>query len=140
MDYKLSAWVDQNKIDWTELSENDNPAAMHLLKQHPDKIDWLALSNNPSAIHLLEQHSDRIYWKNLSRNHAAIHILEQHPDNIDWLDLSTNPAIFEPDFQKMKCKQCAVFKEELMQRAFHPSRIAKLLASGMDLEMIEDCF
>jgi len=65
-------------------------------------------------------------------------LLKQNQDKIDWYHFSANTSIFEPDFQKMKCKQCAVFKEELMQRVFHPSRIANLLAAGIDLERMDD--
>jgi len=39
----------------------------------------------------------------------------------------------------MKRKQCAAYKEELMQRVFHPSRIANLLTTtGIDIEMLDD--
>jgi len=122
------------------INTNTNPAAIHLLEQHPDKIDWVLLSANPAAIHLLEQHPDKIEWCFLSMNSAAIHLLETHPDKIRInVCLSANPSIFEPDFQKMKRKQCAVYKEELMQRVFHPSRIAKLLAmTGINIEMLDD--
>ncbi len=33
-------------IVWDHLSRN--PAAIHLLEQNPDKIDWCELSRNPS--------------------------------------------------------------------------------------------
>ena len=125
-----------DKICWPWLS--CNPKAIHLLEENPDEIFWSFLSENTAAIHLLEEHPDQIDWSWLSMNPAAMHLLEQHQDKIDWWNFSENPAIFEPDFQTMKAKQCAVFKEELMQRAFHPSRIANLLDLGIELEMLDD--
>ena len=50
MIYKLKNWVDINKIDWDELSENPN--AIHLLEKNIDKIYWHSLSNNPSIFKL----------------------------------------------------------------------------------------
>ncbi len=74
---------------------NRNPAAIHLLEQNLDKIDWKELSENPSAIHLLEKNPHKFHkynWQVLSRNPAAIHLLEQNLDKIDWYNLSRNPA------------------------------------------------
>ncbi len=36
--FKLRDWIDMDKIDWKWLSMN--PAAIHLLEQNPDKINW----------------------------------------------------------------------------------------------------
>ena len=64
----------------------------------PTKIrDWVGnvsiyhLSDNPAAIHLLEEHIDEVDWDWLSENPAAMHILEAYPDNINWEHLSCNP-------------------------------------------------
>ena len=45
-----------------------NSNAIELLKQHPNKIDWISLSSNKNAITLLENNYDKIDWKILSRN------------------------------------------------------------------------
>ena len=45
---KLLEWIDINKLNWLELSKNEN--AIELLKANPDKINWLKLSLNPNAI------------------------------------------------------------------------------------------
>jgi len=123
------------KISWQHLSKNR--AAIHLLEQGLDKISWQHLSKNPAAIHLLEQHPDKIHYDWMSSNPAAMHLLKQHSLQ-EWRGLSRNPSIFEPDFQSMKRKQCAVFQEELLQRVLHPSRIANLLASGINIEMLDN--
>ena len=35
---KLRNWIDENKLDWNNLSSNPN--AIELLKENKDKIDW----------------------------------------------------------------------------------------------------
>lgn len=52
---KLLKWVNINTrincgVDWYYLSENPN--AIELLKQHPDKIDWVCLSKNSSIFEI----------------------------------------------------------------------------------------
>ena len=49
-EYKLLSWIDEDKIDWLQLSRN--PAAIHLLEQNPDKIHWKELSENPNIFKL----------------------------------------------------------------------------------------
>ncbi len=39
---KLRDWIDINKLDWVTLSENPN--AIELLKENPEKINWTFLS------------------------------------------------------------------------------------------------
>jgi hypothetical protein len=51
--------------------------------------------------------------------------------------LSGNPSIFELDYNALK-KKCAVYKEELIQVALHPSKIQKLLDLGIELEDLDD--
>ena len=90
--YQLLDWIDSSKLSYKILSLNPHPHAIHLLEQHPDKIDWEHLSRNPSAMHLLERHPEKIDWWNLSSNPSAMHLLERHPEKIDWANLSRNPA------------------------------------------------
>jgi hypothetical protein len=79
----------QNKINWFYLSRNPN--AISLLETNQDKIDWPQLSRNPNAISLLETNQDKINWPQLSRNPNAIFLLEKNIDKIDWNCLSENP-------------------------------------------------
>ena len=64
--YKLLDWVYTHFLNdfWKKISENPN--AIYLLEQNPDKIDWEYLSYNPNAIHILKQNQDKIDWENLS--------------------------------------------------------------------------
>ena len=47
---KLLNWIDINKLNWVELSRNEN--AVELLKENQDKINWLLFSTNPSIFTL----------------------------------------------------------------------------------------
>ena len=123
-------------IDWTYLSKNPN--AIHLLEANPDKIHWTYLSMNPNAIHLLEANPDKIHWTYLSMNPNAIHFLEANPDKIYWSCLSSNPSIFELDYLALK-ERCNIYKEELTQKAFHPSRIQKYLDMGISIDELDNC-
>jgi hypothetical protein len=108
-----------------------NPAAIHILEQNQDKIDWDKLSENPAAIYLLEQNQDKIYWPWLSINPAAIHILEQNQDKIDWDELSSNPAIFTYDYDKIKeHMESTGIKDELIAHYYRPENIHKFVERG----------
>ena len=122
-----------DKINWDHLSANPN--AIHLLEQNIDKIEWNHLSENPNAIHILEKNIEKINWRSLSANPNAIHILEKNKEKIDWELLSINPNVFTYDYEAMREKYKEL-KEELIQRAWHPSRIAAWLDAGMDIDDI----
>ena len=57
----LRNWIHVKNLNWIYLSEN--PSAIQLLEENPDKINWENLSGNPNAIHLLEQNLDKINYK-----------------------------------------------------------------------------
>jgi len=42
------------------------------------------LSENPSAMHLLENNPDKIHWSQLSKNRSAMRLTRKNPDKIDW--------------------------------------------------------
>ena len=115
-----------------------NPNAIHLLEKYPDRIQWGLLSANPNAIHLLEKNLDKIKWQWLSENPNAIHLLEKNPDKINWYKLSVNPSIFGYDYEALK-ERCLIYKEELIQKAFHPSRIQKYLDMGISIDELDNC-
>ena len=43
--WKLRDWIDKDKLDWDMLSFNKN--AIDLIKENPEMIDWIFLSENP---------------------------------------------------------------------------------------------
>ena len=73
----------------------------------------------------------------LSENPAAIHLLEQNQDKINWSQLSKNKAIFTYDYPKMK-ENCNIFKEELIEYIYHPSRIFRNVTEETDIDIFFD--
>jgi putative NADH-flavin reductase len=114
-----------------------NPAAIELLKQHPNKIDWVFLSKNSNheAIEMLKANPTKFSWYYLcgNRNPEAIEMLRANPSKIDWNFISQNPNIFVYDYEKI-AKRISMFHEELIAKALHPSRIAMWLENGMDYD------
>lgn len=95
-----------DKIDWFNLSANESPKAIRLLKGRVEyenslsidtynhltnKINWMYLSNNQNAIKILEANQSKIVWSALSNNPKAIKILEDNQEKIVWEVLSSNP-------------------------------------------------
>ena len=134
--YKLKHFINIEKMDFKSLSFNPN--AIHLLEKNSDKINWDYLSTNPNAIHLLEKNPGNIDWFWLSSNPNAIHLLEANPDKIHWIKLSCNPSIFELDYEALN-ERCLIYKEELIQKSFHPSRIQKYLDMGISIDELDNC-
>ena len=82
------------KIDWSWLSSNTSKKAIQLLKENQEKIDWYWLSQNPKAIEIIEENLDKANWPQLCKNPKAIHLFESDDTNIievDWTYLSANP-------------------------------------------------
>jgi hypothetical protein len=46
--------------------------------------------------------------------------------------LSQNPSIFELDYNAIK-ERCSIYKWELLEMAFHPSRIEKYIEMGIEM-------
>jgi hypothetical protein len=42
------------------------------------------IASNPAAINIIQNNLNNIDWNMLSRNYAAIHILEANPDKINF--------------------------------------------------------
>lgn len=114
-----------------------NPAAIDLIEERINgeipvrELEWLYLLKNPAAIHIIEERWDQLSrlkecWTMLSKNPAAIHILKANQDKISWSHLSCNPAIFEPEVP--------VFKQELIETVFHPSRVFEKMGGPEWLE------
>jgi hypothetical protein len=57
-------------------------------------------------------------------------------NKIDYGGLSRNTAIFELDKQGLK-ERCDIYREELIEKVMHPSKIQKLLDMGFDLEELD---
>jgi hypothetical protein len=152
-----------HSVCWYSLSMNSN--AVPLLEKYPEKINWGVIVRNRNAFHLLKKYNHLINdlgWEMLNRNPYATKFLEQFPhkvrpypsfmdlpdvdtieidedeedsDHIDWYCLSMNPSIYVYDYKQMKINM-DILREELMQKALHPSRVIKWIELGYD-DMLE---
>ncbi len=80
-----------------------------------------------------------INWEmlDINPNPGVSRLLEKYPKKVKWENFADSPCIFELDLDALK-ERCAIFKEELIQRAMHPSRIQRLLDMGYEIEDLED--
>jgi len=117
------------------ISINSNPEAFAMILENPKQhYDWCAMSANPTAMEFMEKHPDQIRWDWMSSNPKAEHLLKCNQDKLDWKNVSRNPCIFEFDYIRMAEKRIRIILEDLMRTALHPTRIAKLLDLGMDID------
>jgi hypothetical protein len=94
------------------ICKNTNPRVLELLDDYPpDLYDWGALCKNPSAIPILTR--------------------EENRNRIKALYLLQNPNIFVYNYENMR-RNTQVFKEELIERVWSPSNVAKWLRGGYD--------
>ena len=80
----------------------------------------------------------------IQRNDAEIFSPNYNKDKIylwntllNWHYLSENEEIFKLDYDFLKNK-CNIFKKELIQKALHPSKIKKLLDTGINIEDLDN--
>jgi hypothetical protein len=88
--------INYDKIDWSKLSKNT--AAIDLLKENIEKIDWYYIScnTNPKAMELIRVKFEQ---ELLDAENNTLHLLRSH-EKLNWSELSKNPAIFEEIFYK----------------------------------------
>ena len=129
----------KDKIDWSFLSLN--PEAYELLKDNMDEIDQFKITHNVVCFKKLY---DDTYFEdldpedfemlivNITEQPDGLDILEKHFDKIQYIDyvkhhLSINPALLDLDYQKMSINRSRYIYLELIEKAFHPSRVEKWL-------------
>jgi hypothetical protein len=115
-----------HKIDWQWICQNKNALPI-FLKQDPDILDWFMLSENPGAVPLLEQYPNRIHWDRLAFNRNAIHLLTQNLDEVPMSSLANNPnavlLLCVPDYEKMREDTIV---HELNSRVLDPDRVFRV--------------
>ena len=135
----LLDWIDKDNLNWDYLSQNIN--AIQLLRENPDKISWIRLTQNssPDAIQLLRENPLQIDWTHLSLNPCAeaIALLKENQDKINWAQMSKNPSIFTYDYEKMR-ENCLLFKEDLMKERFNPRNLRKFSSWGHNGRIDDD--
>ena len=118
-------------IDTHTFSKNPNsfPLMEKLIEKgviHISDFDWDYISDNTEAIPFLKKYPEKIDWIYLSGNPNAIEMLQNQPNKIDWTRLSINPNIFDYDYPFLR-KHIQPYKEELIQMAYHPRRIVRMI-------------
>ena len=86
---------------------------MHLLRENPSEISDHYLSYND-------------IWNEDIFDPRDIELLTQYPEELNWDSLSETKVIFEIDYQVLK-DRIEPFKEELIQKCFHPDRLVRYL-------------
>ena len=92
-------------INWRYLSENPNPLAEHLIRNHiknGEFKDWLGLSSNSAewAAELMLEYKHKIYinWLACNMSKKAVDFISDHLDQLDeqnWSDISSNAAYID---------------------------------------------
>jgi hypothetical protein len=59
-------------------------------------------------------------------------LLKKNPKKIKLKWLSFNPNIFEPDYQAMTINRTKIIYQELMEQAWHPSRVITWIEADID--------
>ncbi len=87
--YKLRDWIPLENLYWAYMSENPN--AVSLLEQNPEKICWIYLSHNENAVHMLEKNPEKIDWYSIMMNPNALDFIEKNIKKAQWFYLGYNP-------------------------------------------------
>ncbi len=124
-------------MSWSGLSQN--PSAIHILLKNPHLIDFYELLYNPSAIAYIEANAtqiDNINCKNLLFNPNGLSLFEkllkqghisQEAVKSFYYDIVRHDSFFDLDYQEMSKKRSEIIYSELLEKAFHPSRVSNWL-------------
>lgn len=149
--YKLRDWIDKDKLIWYDLNQpyNLKKNFYEMIIDYPEKINWPEESLNKIAIDLLEENMYRVIWQDVETYNNK-EVLEDYQEvdntfwtttsepeskNIDWWHFTLNPNVFVLDYEKMKESKKDI-NREIIEKAWHPSRVAKLIESGIDTDDI----
>jgi hypothetical protein len=69
----------------------------------------------------------------LNTNPNVIRLFEKNINKINWIWLSMNNNIFELNYDYLK-QRMDIFREELIMKAWHPTRVMKWIEDGLDME------
>jgi hypothetical protein len=145
---KAISFLEHNtdKINWKVLSGNKK--AIRLLLNFPSKIDKSFVLYNINAFQNdylfnrffkpeLKEETDSPFLS-FNTNKSYIDLLKANIHKINWYMFSFNSGIFNIiyDYQLIKL-QIHNFKEELIIKTNHPTRIKNLLDMGIEIEDID---
>jgi hypothetical protein len=110
-------------------------------KHFPDKTRYLPLNpysdimheiyNGSGSVNISSVPRELLRWdlfSSRSKNHT---FLRENIENIDWRSFSMNPTIYDYDYAGMK-QNMNVLREELMMKAWHPSRVFQWIDNDCD--------
>jgi hypothetical protein len=118
-------------INWSNLSTN--PAAMDILLQNMDKINYRRMSENthPKAQELMKKNPWSIDWSIFGKHiNDYAFILKHNPPLREWF--WANPIIF--DYKAISKYYMDKVKEELIENSLHPNRIQRWLEQGVEID------
>jgi hypothetical protein len=147
--YKLRDWIDKDKLIWYDINQpyNLKKNFYEIIKDYPEKINWPEEALNEIAIDLLEENMYRVIWQDVETYNNK-EVLEDYQEvdntfwttasvpeskNIDWWHFTLNPNVFVLDYEKMKESKKDI-NREIIEKAWHPSRVAKLIEAGIDTD------
>ncbi len=134
--------LEQNLDKITHLPRlSENPNAIYILMKHPELIDETHIIANPNALSYLESNIKSKSSVNYmaTYNPKAFEFIEKKleqdlysiydfPHIHDDLMLNDSlESLFELDYQAMSKARTKLLQDELMEKAFHPSRVSKWL-------------
>ena len=99
-----------DKVDWANLTRNNNPDVIPILENNWDKVDKMFFCTNPNVLPLLEKQPEKLRW---------------------WIYFGWNHSIYEPDYENIR-KRMNIFKEELLLVVFHPIRVSRMIEYAKD--------
>ena len=107
----------------------------------PDKTHFLLIEPYSDIMDEIYYGSDSVDISSVPRNLLRWDLfssrskndtfLRENKEHIDWLSFSMNPYIYDYDYVQMK-KNMDVLREELMMKAWHPSRVSKWIECEYD--------
>jgi len=129
------------KMSYCTLSQNPN--AFHILLENPHFINFKCLMYNPSpsALAYIEANATQI-------NNSHVPYLVNNPNGLSliekllkqgqitqeavlesYTELLTHPALFDVDldYQELSKERSKIIYNELLEKAFHPSRVSRWL-------------
>ena len=133
-------WMD-NPNHMYHISLSQNPSAFHILLEHPHFIDFDFLLYNPSALAYIEANATQINNSNIGHlleNPNGLSLIEKllkqgqiSQDTVIefYYELVMNESFFDVDldYQKMSKQRSNIIYNELLEKAFHPSRVSRWL-------------
>jgi hypothetical protein len=129
------------KLDWMKTAENEN--TFKILMEHLEYLMEYKFS------HMRFDFEKFMYEKDIKKRILNLSkLLISFPKLMEYIEeyllkrnyyqsYSNKQLIIYLEYNKMR-KRCSIYKEELIQKALHPSRIQKILDLDLEIEDLDD--